>query len=120
MPNAPPKYQTLVDKVNDALLQVSPTEFTVLMGKFKEHVGTDTDTWKGVIGKHGVTRLNQTGRYLLQLCYSNTLRTMNIFFQHREVHKYTRHRPRVDQKYLVDFCIVSSALFSYVLDVLGK
>ena len=49
----------------DALLQVSSTESTVLMGDFNAHVGIDTDTRKGVIGKHGVTGLNENGRYLL-------------------------------------------------------
>ena len=57
-PNATSEYQTFVDEVNDALLRVSATECTVLMGDFNAHVGTDTDTWKGVIGKHGVTGLN--------------------------------------------------------------
>ena len=90
------------------------------MGDFNAHVGTDTDTWKGVIGKHGVTGLNENGRYLLQLCCSNGLQIMNTFFQHREVHKYTRYRPSMDQKSSINFCIVSSDLFSDVLDVLVK
>ena len=119
-PNATSEYQTFVDEVNDALLRVSATESTVLMGDFNAHVGTDTDTWKGVIGKHGVTGLNENGRYLLQLCCSNGLRIMNTFFQHREVHKYTWYRPSMDQKSLIDFCIVSSDLFSDVLDVRVK
>ena len=89
-------------------------------GKFNAHVGIDTDTWKGVIGKHGVTGLNENGRYLLQLCCSNGLRIMNTFFQHREVHKYTWYGPSMDQKSLIDFCIVSSDLFSNVLDVRVK
>ena len=89
-PNATSEYQTFVDEVNDALLRVSATESTVLMGDFNAHVGTDTDTWKGVIGKHGVTGLNENERYLLQLCCSNGLRIMNTFFQHREVHKQAR------------------------------
>ena len=58
-PNATSEYQTFVDEVNDALLRVSATESTVLMGDFNAHVGTDTDTWEGVIGKHGVTGLNE-------------------------------------------------------------
>ena len=119
-PNATSEYQTFVDEVNDALLRVSATESTVLMGDFNAHVGTDTDTWKGVIGKHGVTGLNENGRYLLPLCCSNGLRIMNTFFQHREVHKYTWYRPSMDQKSLIDFCIVSSDLFSDVLDVRVK
>ena len=52
--NATSEYQTFVDEVNDALLRVSATESTVLMGDFNAHVCTDTDTWNGVIGKHGV------------------------------------------------------------------
>ena len=43
-PNATSEDQAFVDKVNDALLQVSPTESTVLMGDFHAHVGTDIDT----------------------------------------------------------------------------
>ena len=61
-PNATSEYQALVDEVNDALLRISATDSTVLMGDFNAHVGTDTDTWKGVIGKHGVTGLNENGR----------------------------------------------------------
>ena len=73
-----------------------------------------------MIGKRGVTGLNKSGRYLLQLCCSNGLRIMNTFFLHRKVHKYTWYRPSMDQKSLIDFCIVSSDLFSDVLDVRVK
>ena len=45
---------------------------------------------------------------------------MNTFFQHREVHKYPWYRPSMDQKSLIDFCIVSSDVFSDVLDVRVK
>ena len=45
---------------------------------------------------------------------------MNTFFQPREVHKYTWYRLSMDQKSLMDFCIVSSDLFSDVLDVRVK
>ena len=118
--SATSEYQAFVDEVNDALLRVSATESTVLMGDFNAHVGTDTNTWKGMIGKHWVTGLNENGRYLLQLCCSNGLRIMNTFFQHREVYKYIWNRPSMDQKFLIDFCIVSSDLFSDVLDVRVK
>jgi len=43
-------------------------------------VGTDTETWKAVIGRHGVRSLNENERYLLQLFCCNGLRNMNIFF----------------------------------------
>ena len=61
-------------------------------------VGTDTDTWKGVIGQHGVAGM-KNGRYLWQLCCSNGLRIMNTFFPHTEVRKYTCCRRSMDQTF---------------------
>ena len=110
-PNATSEYQAFLDEVNDALLRGSATESTVLMGDFNAHVGTDKDTWKSVIRKHGVTGLSENGRYLLQLCSSYGPRIMNTFFQHREVHKYTWYRPNIDQKSFTVFCIVCQICF---------
>jgi len=109
-PNAASEYQAFVDEVNDALLKVSPSESTVLKRDFNAHIGTDTETWKGVIGRYGVPGLNENGRYLLQFCCNNALRIMNTFFQHRDVHKYTWYKPSMEQKSIIDFCIVSADL----------
>ena len=111
------EYQTFVDDVNDALQRVGSTESTILLGYFNAHIGTDSETWKGVIGRHGDPQFNKNGWYLLQLCCSNELCIMNAFFRHRDVHKYTWYRPSMVQKSLIDFCIVSSDLFLEVLDV---
>ena len=45
---------------------------------------------------------------------------MNTFFQHREVHNYRKCRLSMIQKSLIDFCVVSSDLFSDVLNVQVK
>ena len=48
--DATSKYQAFLDKVNETVLQVSPSEVNaVLMEDFNAQVGTDTDTWKGVM-----------------------------------------------------------------------
>jgi len=108
-----------LDEINDSLLRVSPSESTVLTGDFNAHIGTDTETWKCVIGRHGFSGLNENERYNIccSCCYGNGLRIMNTFFQHRDVHKYTWYRPSMKQKSMIDFCIVSANLFSDVLDV---
>ena len=62
-PNATNERPAFVDEVNDALLRVSPTEFTLLMGVFNAHVEIGTGKRKGVIGKHGITGLNENERY---------------------------------------------------------
>ena len=118
--NATSEYQAFVNEVNHALLRVSPTESRVFMGDFNAHVGTDTYMWKSMIAKHGVTGLNENEKYLLQLCCSNGLRIKNTVLRHREVHKYKWYWPSMDQKSFVDFCIVSSDMFSDVLDVRVK
>ena len=45
---------------------------------------------------------------------------MNTFFQLREIRKYTWWRPSIEKKSLIDLCVVSSDLFSKVLDVRVK
>ena len=82
MPNALGEHQAFVDDVNDALQRVGSTESTILLGNFNAHIGTDSKTWKGVIGRHGDPGFNENGRYLLQLCRSNRLCIISIFFQH--------------------------------------
>ena len=119
-PNAVNKYQVFVDDVNEALQRVGSTETITLLGDFNAHIGTDSKTWKGVIDRHGDPAFNENGQYLLQLCCSNKLCIINIFFQHRDVHKYTWYRPSMVQKFLKDFRIVSSDLFSKVLDIREK
>ena len=118
--NAVSEYQTFVDDVNDALQKVESTESTILLGGFNAHIRTDIETWKGVIGRHEDPAFNENCLYLLQLCCSNRLCIMNIFFYHTDVNKYTWHRPSMTQKSLIDLCIVSSELFSKVLDVRVK
>jgi len=115
--NAASEYQAFVDEVNDALLRVSPSESTILMGDFNAHIHTDTETWKGVIERYGVPGLNENGRYLLQLCCSNGLRIMNTFFstqRRSQVYRGNCYRPCMEQKSMIDFCNVSADLFSDV------
>ena len=120
-PNAVSEYQAFVEDVNDALQRVRSIESTVLLGDFNAYIGTDSKTWKGVIGTHRDPAFNENGRYLLQLCCSNGLCIMNTFFQHGDVHKYAWYKPSMAQKSLIDFCIVSSNLVwsNLVSKVLG-
>ena len=116
-PNAVREYQAFVDDVNDALQRVRSTESTIFSG-ILTHTLEQT-------AKHGKAWLidpasNENGWYLLQFYCSNGLCIMNIFFQHRDVCKHLWYRPSMAQKSLINFCIVSSDLFSKVLYVRVK
>ena len=109
--NAVSEYQAYADNVNDAPQRVESTKSTIFLGDFNAHVGTDNETWKGVNRSHGDPAFNKNGRYLLQLCCRNGLCITNIFFQHKDIHKYTEYRPSISmvQKYLIDISVVSSS-----------
>ena len=112
--------QRISGHVNDALKREGSTEYTTPLGDFNTYIKTDSESWKGVIDRHGESAFNLNGQYLLQLCCSNRLYITNTFFQHINVHKYTWYRPSMAQKSLIDFCIVLSDLFLELLDVRMK
>ena len=66
-PNAEAEYQPFLDEVDAALQRVANMDSIILMGDFNAHVGTDSLTWKGVIGRNGDSDLNTNGRRLLDL-----------------------------------------------------
>ena len=77
-PNAVREYQAFVHDVNNAPQSVG-SNLQLLRGDFNAHIGTNNETWKGVIAKHGDPAFNENGRYLLLRC-SNGLCNMNTFF----------------------------------------
>lgn len=58
-------------------------------GDFSSHVADVAGVWKGVIGHHGDSDVNDIEKSLLQLCCDNELCIMNIFFQLGDLHKCT-------------------------------
>ena len=70
-PNVVSEYQAFVDDVNDALQRVGSTESTIFLEDFSAHIGTVSETRKGVIGRHGDPAFNEYGRNLWQLCCSS-------------------------------------------------
>ena len=62
-PNAGSEYQAFVDDNNNAFQRVGSTESTILMGDFNAHIGTDSETRKDVIGKHGYPAFNENSRF---------------------------------------------------------
>ena len=76
----------LVVNVNDALQKVGSTKFTICLGEYKAHNGTNSKIRKSVIGRHEDPAFNDIDRCLLQLsCNQHTLCIMNTFFQLRDI-----------------------------------
>ena len=61
--NAVSEYQAFVDDVNDALQKVRSTKSTIFFGDFNAHIGTDSETWKGIIGRQNRSSSDLQSRY---------------------------------------------------------
>lgn len=66
----------------DTLLCYMPVNSKfILLGDFNTRVSRDSDQWRGMIGKHGVGKINSNGLLLLSKCAENDLLITNTTFK---------------------------------------
>ena len=56
-PNSSSKYQTYLESFEKVLESAPTGNSIVLPGDFNTHVGNDSETWRGVIGRNGLPDL---------------------------------------------------------------
>lgn len=90
-----------------SLLQDIPADDKiVILGDFNARVGRDSETWKGVLVRHGVGSCNDNGRLLLELCAEQQLSITNTIFQQKDSLKTTWMHPRSKHWHLIDYILV--------------
>ena len=104
------------------LKEVPKRDFLVVMGDFNARVGNDCNTWKGIVGSHGIgdehhdPRNNDNGSRLLDLCSQYDLSVTGTFFQHKDIHKYTWYQRGKDFRSQIDHILVRRKWLSAVND----
>ncbi|XP_072401086.1 uncharacterized protein [Diabrotica undecimpunctata] len=78
------KYYEVLD---ETISQTGQTRETIILGDLNAR--TDRKINDKTIGPYGENNTNDNGSNLIEMCKYNSLRIMNGYFKHKEIHTYT-------------------------------
>ena len=86
------------------------------MGDLNGHIGTQREGYEQVMGYHGIGSRNDEDERVLDFCNVNYMKSMNIFFQHKPIHKYTwygwkNEKQKYDRQTQIDLCLTTNHRF---------
>ena len=81
MTNADEVKDNFYDDLDPVISAIPRTDKLILLGDFNARVGTDHQTWEGVIGTEGVGTCNSNGLLLLKNCAEHGLLITNAVFR---------------------------------------
>jgi Reverse transcriptase (RNA-dependent DNA polymerase)/Endonuclease-reverse transcriptase len=91
-----------------------------VLGDFNGRVGKKDSKYNTVIGTHGENTRNNNGRRLLDFCINHDMIITNTFYEHKQIHKYTRAEPSRGEKSIIDYVIVERNNRHAIMDVRVK
>ena len=103
--NSDEDKELFYDQLNEVIKEVPAANKLLLLGDFNARVGTDYESWDGVLGHHGVGNENTNGTMLLSLCTRHQLTITNTLFNQEEQFITTWMHPGSKRWHLIDYAI---------------
>lgn len=75
------KQVSFYETLDEALRKVPRHDKILLLGYFNARVGRNSDSWDGIIGRHGIGNVNTNELRLLSLYAEHSLTITNTMFQ---------------------------------------
>ena len=105
MTNPEENKELFYQQLDEVIRKVPKQDKMIILGDFNARVGSSSDSWKGIIGKHGIGQENSNGKLLLTLCSQHKLIITNTLFQLKNHHKTTWMHPRSKHWHQIDHII---------------
>ena len=94
------------DGLDNIISGTTRTDIIILLGDFNARVGTDNQTWEGVIDSEIVGKCNSNGLLLLRKYAEHDLLITNAVFKLPNRNKTSCLHPRSKHWHLIDYVIV--------------
>ena len=109
---------TFYDQLQSVVSDVPPRDMLLVLGDFHARVRSDFQSWRSVIGPHGMGDCNGNGERLLDFCSNNQLLVTNTWFKHKPIHKTTWFRNGNCSRpgHIIDYILVNRRFRSSILD----
>ena len=101
----PAEKKKFYSDLHRILSDVPTKDCVAVQCDFSARVGSDSESWNGALGKHGLRKCNDNGRLLLKLCTEHSLIITNTMFQLRNKHKTTWQHPWSKLWHLLDYIL---------------
>ena len=93
------------EDLDNLLKSVPSQDKLILLGDFNARVGSEYQTWVGVLGRNGVGNSNSNGLQLLRTCTEHKLLITNTVFCLPLRNRTSWMHPRSKHWYLIDYVI---------------